>query len=328
MIFAEYNYEIFNIKNDEEYHKYVEQAIEIQLNKNEIYHKFTQLLNRRWISKTSFIPVFLPISFFKTHIILNTGLTPIGSFESSGTSGQDLSKHYYSNLTTYQDSFNKGFELFYGPAKNVCIIALLPSYMERENSSLIYMANHLIKKSENNESGFFLENIKDLPAKLDAITTKGSKVLLLGVTYALLDLIENQKINLSGHIVMETGGMKGRRKEMIRTEVHEKLKKGFNVTSIHSEYGMTELFSQAYSASDGRFRCPPWMRVTITNLHDPFATVPFGTTGRINVTDLANIQSCPFIATDDLGRAYPDGSFEVLGRMDNSELRGCNLMVY
>jgi hypothetical protein len=237
------------------------------------------------------------------------------------------SRHLVTDVTLYEQSFRKAFSQFYGNIEDYAVLALLPSYLEREGSSLIYMAEDLIQGSNNPHSGFYLHNYDELIEKLVSLDAEGQNVLLIGVTYALLDLIEKQSFNLKNTIVMETGGMKGRRREMIREELHEVLCKGFGVSEIHSEYGMTELLSQAYSLGDGIFECPPWMDILVRDTEDALAYIDHGKTGGINVIDLANINSCSFIATQDLGKKYPNHSFEVLGRFDNSDIRGCNLMV-
>jgi len=237
------------------------------------------------------------------------------------------SKHLVTDLTLYEQSFRKAFSQFYGNIEDYVVLALLPSYLERDGSSLIYMVNDLIESSNHPESGFYLNNYDELIHKLIELDSSGQNVLLIGVTYALLDLVEKQSFQLKNTIVMETGGMKGKRKEMIREELHAVLCDGFGVPNIHSEYGMTELLSQAYSLGNGIFECPPWMSILIRDTEDALTHVDFGKTGGINVIDLANINSCSFIATQDLGKKYPNHSFEVLGRFDASDIRGCNLMV-
>lgn len=271
---------------------------------------------------------FLPIEFFKSHNVISgpeSGNEVV--FTSSGTTGALQSRHLVSDLSLYERSFRDGFELFYGPVKDLAFFALLPSYLEREGSSLIYMVEDLMKNSGYSKSGFYLENHDELISNLKEAETKNQKTILLGVTYALLDLIEISRLDLKNTIIMETGGMKGKRKEMVREELHKVLCNGFGVEKIHSEYGMTELLSQAYSKGDGIFYCPPWMKVIIRDTNDPFSFLPENKTGGINVIDLANLNSCSFIATQDLGKLYSDGSFEVLGRFDNSDIRGCNLLI-
>jgi hypothetical protein len=244
------------------------------------------------------------------------------------------SKHLVTDVRWYEQSYRLGFSQFYGNIEDYCVLALLPSYLEREGSSLIYMVKDLIESSRHEDSGFYLNNYAELVAKLQKLNREGQNVILIGVTYALLDLIEYAQATSfpleglgSNLILMETGGMKGKRKEMIREELHAQLSAGFGVSKIHSEYGMTELLSQAYSLGDGLFECPPWMQILIRDTEDALTYVPEGKTGGINVIDLANINSCSFIATQDLGKKYPNHSFEVLGRFDHSDIRGCNLLV-
>ncbi|MBT8257867.1 MAG: acyl transferase, partial [Bacteroidia bacterium] len=269
---------------------------------------------------------FLPIQFFKTHMVLSSKETIEVEFKSSGTSGQERSTHYVTDLELYKKSFVNGFKHFYGPINDFAILALLPSYLERQGSSLVYMVDHMISLSTHAESGFFLNDIDKLATVLNELDKNGKRVLLLGVSFALLDLVEKHQFNLKNTIIMETGGMKGRRQELIREDLHKILKSGFDVENIHSEYGMTELLSQAYSKGKGRFQTPPWMKVLTRDSEDPFYILPAGSSGGINIIDLANLHSCAFIATQDLGKIYPDGSFEVLGRFDHSDIRGCNLM--
>lgn len=265
----------------------------------------------------------MPIGFFKNHHIYCADHEPEMVFKSSGTTGSHTSRHYVADLGIYEKSFLEAFHRFYGSPEQLRIFALLSSYREREGSSLIYMAEKLIKKSKSSESGFYNTDSNTLAGMLNE---KGKKTLLLGVSYALLDLAEAFDIRNPDLIVMETGGMKGRRKEMVREELHKILMEGFGVTSIHSEYGMTELMSQAYSKGVGKFRTPPWMKVLIRDANDPLSLIGHHQTGGINVIDLANLYSCSFIATEDLGKSYPNGEFEVLGRFDSSDIRGCNLL--
>ena len=319
---------IFNIKNQTEFEDLALQIFKFQFENNKVYRSFCDLLYKHpsEVKTIRDIP-FLPIQFFKTREVLSSK-TPIKkTFTSSGTSGSETSKHHITDLSIYQQSFTKGFEQFYGNIQDYVILGLLPSYLEREGSSLIYMVDSMIKTSKHPESGFYLNNLSELKDTLIALDSEGKKVLLIGVSFALLDLIETFQFNLKNTIVMETGGMKGRRKELIRTELHTKLKKGFGVQKIHSEYGMTELLSQAYSNGNGVFECPPWMRVLTRDTEDALTIQEAGKTGGLNIIDLANINSCSFIATQDLGRVNNVGSFEVIGRFDNSDIRGCNLMV-
>lgn len=284
-------------------------------------------INPKSISCLEEIP-FLPISFFKSHKVLSTQKDIETIFTSSGTTGMEQSKHYVANLELYEKSYLEAFKHFYGQAENYCILALLPSYQEREGSSLIYMVDDLISKSTHPKSGYFLYNHLELFETLKQLKEKGQATILIGVTYALLDFAAEYQINFPELIVMETGGMKGRRKEMIREEVHKVLKYAFSVKYIHSEYGMTELLSQAYSKGDGLFCCPPWMRVLIRDTSDPLSLLPEnGKTGGINIIDLANENSCAFLATQDLGKLNADNTFEVIGRFDFSDVRGCNLLV-
>ncbi|MEJ5960635.1 acyl transferase [Pedobacter immunditicola] len=278
------------------------------------------------INQVEAIP-YLPISFFKTHEVLSDNRKPEIVFSSSGTTGMVQSKHLVTDVKVYEDSFNKTFAQFYGNIEDTCLLALLPSYLERDGSSLIYMVDALLKQSKHPESGYFLHNYEELYKTLQQLQLAGQKTILIGVTYALLDFLEAFPLNFPELIVMETGGMKGKRKEMVREELHEVLKGGFGVSAIHSEYGMTELLSQAYSAGEGIFNCPPWMKVVLRDTNDPLSLLKNKQTGGINVIDLANINSCSFIATQDLGRLHPDGSFEVLGRFDHADIRGCNLLV-
>ena len=289
---------------------------------NPVLSQYLDLVGQR--SKNSF---FLPISLFKSHLVRSGDWIAETEFTSSGTSGQIPSRHLVRDLNFYLENAEKGFTQFYGDPAEWAILALLPSYLEREGSSLVAMANSFIKKSSYPESGFFLNDFDRLKNALNTCKSMGCKTLLLGVSFALLDFSEQCPMDLSGVTIMETGGMKGRRQEITRAELHEKLKSAFGVHDIHSEYGMTELFSQAYASGGTRFSPAQTMRVTATELNDPFCPVPFGRTGVLNVTDLANLDTCSFIQTEDLGRVFPDGSFEVLGRADAAEMRGCNLMV-
>jgi hypothetical protein len=306
-------------------------ALEIfrfQFENNPIYNTFSKGLGKNLgnVNAVHEIP-FLPVELFKTHKIYCGEKEPEIIFTSSGTTGQITSSHYVADVSLYEKSFRKGFEFFYGDISGWTILALLPSYLERNGSSLVFMADELIRQSKNAESGFYLHNYKELSEKLALLNSSGKKTLLLGVTYALLDMAEKFPQPLNNCVIMETGGMKGKRKEMVREELHEQLKKAFHVNEIHSEYGMTELLSQAYSKGEGIFNCPPWMKIKIREMNDPFSYTQHGKTGGVNIIDLANVYSCSFIATSDLGKMHEDGSFEILGRFDNSDVRGCNLMV-
>jgi len=320
--------DIFSIHNDDEFSAHALSVFNHQVTHCEIYRQYVHHLkvDVAEVKRLEEIP-FLPISFFKTHSILSSQLPVEITFSSSGTTGMIQSSHHVTNVKLYEQSYLQAFDQFYGNIRNYCFLALLPSYQQRSGSSLIYMVNDLIEKSNHLESGYFLYNHDDLYQTLLALKTNNQPTVLIGVTYALLDFIENFDIDFPDLIVMETGGMKGKRKEMVREELHAQLTQGFGVPTIHSEYGMTELLSQAYSLGDGVFNCPKWMKVLIRDTNDPLSLVKNGKTGGINVIDLANINSCSFIATQDLGRVNSDGSFEVLGRFDNADIRGCNLLV-
>jgi len=298
-----------------------------QYENNTVYRSYCDLINNAYseVSEVHQIP-FLPIQFFKSHTVSCVSKAPDKIFLSSKTTGQIASRHFVNDLNIYHKSFEKGFNEFYGSIKDYAILALLPSYLERENSSLVYMANQLIHQSKHPLSGFYLDEWDQLINTLQTLEKEGQKTILLGVTFALLILIEKKKLNLNNTIIMETGGMKGMRKEFVREAIHSSFKKGFGVKKIHSEYGMTELMSQAYSKENGLYNCPPWMKVLIRSTDDPFEIIQEEKTGALNIIDLANVESCAFIATQDLGKTHKDGSFEVLGRFDNSEIRGCNLI--
>lgn len=268
---------------------------------------------------------FLPISFFKTHSVTTTAFTPQQIFESSGTTQTINSKHLIKDISIYKRSFAKAFEASYGSIKDWCIIGLLPSYLERNNSSLVYMVNDLIEQSQHPQSGFYLYNFNQLYPTLLQLELAQQKTLVVGVTFALLDFTDAYTMNLQHTIIMETGGMKGRKKEMTRNEIHSILQKKLGITTVHSEYGMTELLSQAYATNNGKHICPPWMKVLVRGEDDPLQISEKGK-GVLNIIDLANIYSCSFIATDDVGEVFDDGSFSVYGRLDNSDLRGCSLM--
>lgn len=320
--------DIFTISSKKEFEKITLKVFRHQYDNNVVYRDFCTYLKRDKLNvkRVQDIP-FLPIQFFKSHEVLSTTAPVQETFTSSGTTGAITSRHRVTDLSYYDQSFRMAFSQFYGNIEDYAVLALLPSYLEREGSSLIYMVADLIEGSNNPNSGFYLHNYDELIAKLTQLDNDGQNVLLIGVTYALLDLVEKQNFSLKNTIVMETGGMKGKRREMIREELHEILCKGFGVSEIHSEYGMTELLSQAYSLGDGIFECPPWMDILVRDTEDALTYIDYGKTGGINVIDLANYNSCSFIATQDLGKKYPNQSFEVLGRFDNSDIRGCNLMV-
>ncbi|TDE01384.1 acyl transferase [Flavobacterium sandaracinum] len=327
--------DIFAISSQKQFEKIALKVFRFQYENNLVYQEFCNFLKTdpQKVKSLQQIP-FLPIQFFKSHEVVSNTNPIQETFTSSGTTGMITSKHLVTDVTLYEESYRKGFSEFYGNIEDYVILALLPSYLEREGSSLIYMVKDLIELSNHPESGFYLHNHDELIAKLKALDQAGQNVILIGVTFALLDLIEYSNSisfplwGLGGStIIMETGGMKGKRKEMIREELHEQLCKGFGVSAIHSEYGMTELLSQAYSLGNGVFECPSWIQILVRDTEDALTYIPDGKTGAINVIDLANINSCSFIATQDLGKKNPNNSFEVLGRFDNSDIRGCNLMV-
>ena len=322
------NSDLFSISNQKQFEKIALKTFRYQYENNLIYQEFCDLLhtNVQKVKTLQQIP-FLPIQFFKSHTVVSNNEAPQAIFTSSGTTGMTTSQHLVTDVSLYEESYRRGFSQFYGNIENYVVLALLPSYLEREGSSLIYMVEDLIQLSNQPESGFYLNNHDELIEKLIELDSQGQNVILIGVTYALLDLIEKRKFQLQNTIIMETGGMKGKRKEMIREELHQQLCAGFGVASIHSEYGMTELLSQAYSLGEGIFECPSWMQILIRDTEDALSYITNGKTGGINVIDLANRNSCSFIATQDLGKKYANGTFEVLGRFDNSDIRGCNLMV-
>ena len=320
--------DLFTIANQKQFEKIALKVFRFQYENNMVYRNFCDLLkvDKGSVKSLKQIP-FLPIQFFKSHKVLSTTNPVQETFTSSGTTGLLTSRHLVTDVSIYEESYRKAFASFYGNIEDYAVLALLPSYLEREGSSLLYMVDDLMKLSNNPNSGFYLNNYQELINKLIELDHSGQNILLIGVTYALLDLIEMQQFQLKNTIIMETGGMKGRRKEIVREELHQLLCNGFGVSSIHSEYGMTELLSQAYSLGEGVFECPNWMSVLIRDTEDALTYEDEGKTGGINVIDLANINSCSFIATQDLGKKYADNSFEVLGRFDNSDIRGCNLMV-
>ncbi len=328
----QWNHKIFGA-NDNNFTALAIEIFHFQYANNPVYKAFVDALGIVPASVTQLSQVpFLPIRFFKSHVVKTTEFEPLAIFESSGTTGSINSHHYVRDILLYEESFLKTFNLFYGNVENYTIFALLPSYLERGNSSLVYMVEKLIKLSGNKHSRFYLDNVKEMMAwirlqenYLDKPAHADQKNLLIGVTYALLDSMGDEKENFKNTILIETGGMKGRRKEMVRPEVHQQLQQAFGVDAIHSEYGMTELLSQAYSSGHGIFNCPPWMKILVRDEEDPLQVKTSGA-GLVNVIDLANIYSCCFIATDDVGKLYENGSFEILGRMDGSDIRGCSLL--
>jgi phenylacetate-coenzyme A ligase PaaK-like adenylate-forming protein len=319
---------VFSIRNEKEFAAAALAIFKQQALHCAPYRQFISNLhiNPLQVHALADIP-YLPISFFKSHKVLSSDDREEIIFSSSGTTGQTQSRHFVTDLKVYEESFNRAFEQFYGSAEDTCLLALLPSYLERDGSSLIYMIDALLKQSKHPDSGYFLHNHQDLYQKLITLKEKKQRTILIGVTYALLDFLDTYQLNFPELIVMETGGMKGKRKEMVREELHGIIKSGFGVDAVHSEYGMTELLSQAYSSGNGIFDCPNWMKIVLRDTNDPLTLLSSHQTGGINVIDLANINSCSFIATQDLGRLFPNGSFEVLGRFDNADIRGCNLLV-
>lgn len=321
---------LFNITK-ETFEAYALRLFNYQAKHNLVYKQYIDYLNvtPSTISSLDKIP-FLPIDFFKTHIVKTDVWEPVAVFESSGTTAQVRSKHYVEDIDYYHRITESIFNQFYGRLEEYHVMALLPSYLERGNSSLVAMADHFIKKSNSPHSGFYLNDLEDLIKQIERVKLKGRSIILIGVSFALLDLAEQFDIDLKNSIVMETGGMKGRREELTREALHAVLCEQFNIKQVHSEYGMTELLSQAYAKEKGHFETPPWMRILIRDVNDPFDirnTENSKRAGGINIIDLANIQSCAFIETQDIGRKITDNNFEVLGRFDNADIRGCNLLV-
>ena len=320
--------ELFKISGEKNFNAAALKIFRYQAVHNPVYARWINELgiDPRGVESIDDIP-FLPVSAFSGHRVLAEGYEAEKVFMSSGTAGMTRSLHYVADTGVYEKSFSACFRLFYGDPSSYVILALLPSYLEREGSSLVYMVSKLIEMNYSTAGGFFLDDYRSLEKSIGEASRSGRRIILLGVSFALLDFSEKCDISLENHIVMETGGMKGRRKEMTREELHSLLGERFRTDSIHSEYGMTELLSQAYSKKGGVFYTPPWMKVLIRDPHDPFSYLPQGRTGGINIIDLTNIYSCSFIETSDLGRSHRGGSFEVLGRFDNSDIRGCNLLV-
>jgi phenylacetate-coenzyme A ligase PaaK-like adenylate-forming protein len=331
---SQWNHKIFNV-NGPGFEPLALEIFQYQYSNNPVYRDYVNALPVKVSTIRSITEIpFLPIHFFKSHTVCLTDFKPQAIFESSGTTGTINSRHFIKDIELYKESFVKDFHLFYGDIKDWCILGLLPSYLERGNSSLVFMIHELIKLTSHTESGFYLHEYDKLISVLTSLEKAKQKTLLFGVTFALLDMAEKYNLKLEHTTIVETGGMKGRREEMIRQELHDILCQSFGVDAIHSEYGMTELLSQAYSKGNGIFHCPPWMKILIREEEDPLlvsgpvtGNKHSSVNGIINVVDLANIYSCSFIATDDAGRLYADGSFEVMGRRDNSDLRGCSLML-
>lgn len=319
---------VFDLQSESDFNNLSIKIFNFQYDNNPIYGRFAESLGvkKEMVKHYTQIP-FLPVEFFKTHDVVSVKVSDKALvFTSSTTTSQTPSKHIVNDIKVYEESFLKGFELFYGKPNDYCILALLPGYQERSGSSLVYMFDRLIKLSGDVNSGFFLHNYEELITKIQELNKSGKKTILIGVTYALLDLAEKGIQLNNNFIVMETGGMKGKRREMIKEELHAHLKQKLGMAAIHSEYGMTELLSQAYSEADGIFECPPWMKILIRDTEDPLSLIGENKTGGINIIDLANWQTCSFIATKDLGR-ISGNTFEVMGRFDNSDVRGCNLMI-
>jgi phenylacetate-coenzyme A ligase PaaK-like adenylate-forming protein len=320
--------QIFNITSEDNFKKIALTVFKHQFKNNKVYRSFCDLIyvHPSDVTKIEEIP-FLPIQFFKSRKVLSSIDEIQEIFTSSGTTGSITSKHFVTDISLYKESYLEGFKHFYGNIEDYVVLALLPNYLERKGSSLVFMVDDLIKKSKNSESGFYLNNIDELAQKLIKLDENGQKIVLMGVSFALLDLVEKHQFSLKNTIIMETGGMKGRRKELVREELHQLLQDGFKVDEIHSEYGMTELLSQGYSKGKGVFETPPWMKILARDTEDALTILPIGKAGGINVIDLANYNSCSFIATQDLGKVHKNGTFEIIGRFDTSDIRGCNLMV-
>jgi len=319
---------IFEIEHERQFNDFALKIFDYQAENNPVYKEFLYHLGVNVSSVDNYknIP-FLPIEFFKTHKVISGNQDDKIIFYSSGTTDTTRSKHYLKDIKLYENSFLNTFSRFYGDIENYCVLALLPTYLENESSSLVYMVDRLIQKSTHPESGFYLNNIEALASQLKKLDASGQKTILFGVSYALIDLADKFPMQLSHTVIMETGGMKGTRKELTKRELHQFLTQKLGVQKIHSEYGMTELLSQAYAKAEGKFFTPPWMKILIRDTYDPFSIVPQGRSGGINIIDLTNIYSCSFIETQDLGKINKDGSFEVLGRFDYSDIRGCNLLV-
>lgn len=318
---------IFNIQNDDDFRSVSIALFLHQYNHCKIYKEFTDYLkiDPNEVTTLEKIP-FLPIQFFKNHFIISSYRNPKLCFESSATTGSVVSKHYVCSPEVYIESFSRHFESSFGNPKEIAILALLPSYLERSSSSLVYMVDYFIQQSSIAESGFFMYNTDELYTILSDLARRKQKTILFGVTFALLDFVEKCKMDFPDLIIIETGGMKGRKEEITRYQLQEQLCSGFGVQKVFSEYGMTELLSQGYTSGGVSFSAPAWMKVLVREPNDPLTIHKEGRNGGLNIIDLANIESCAFLATQDLGTVYADGSFEVLGRFDDSEIRGCNLM--
>ena len=321
-------YPCFSMTDEASFQELALQVFREQSQHVQVYREYLDAIkvNPLTVSRWEDIP-YLPIDFFRTREVIKDGLNAQVIFQSSGSTSAQSSTHFVADTQIYVESFKRGFEMRYGNIAEYALLALLPSYLQKGDSSLVYMTDHLIKASKNSFSGFYLDDYISLSKALNTLKDHRHKTILLGVSYALLDLAEQFPMQVPELIIMETGGMKGRRKELVKEELHAILKTGFGVDHIHSEYGMTELLSQAYSSGEGIYHCPPWMKVRIREMNDPFHFVDPGKTGGVCITDLANTNSCAFIASQDLGRLNSNESFEILGRFDASEARGCNLLV-
>lgn len=321
---------IFEIEQSSEFEALCMEAFQFQVLYNPVYRRFCELIGitiKSRVNQVHQIP-FLPVELFRTHKVIIENFEPEFIFKSSGTTGDLQSSHFVGDLTLYDQSLLRGFMRQYGKPSGYCFLALLPSYLERSDSSLVYMLQKLMQHSGHPDNGFYLYDHETLAKSIEKLIAAAQPTILIGVSYALLDFSAKYPFSLPGNfLVMETGGMKGRGMELVRQELHQLLCSRFGVDSIHSEYGMTELLSQAYARQNGIYSCPPWMRVEIRDMNDPFQFTGFNKTGGINVIDLANIYSCPFIETQDLGRKHENGTFEVLGRFDHSQIRGCNIMM-
>jgi hypothetical protein len=327
MDISNYSKNIFEIKSEKDFNQLLFQAFDYQQNNNTIYSEYCKTLSKSHSCQNkNKLPLFLPIRFFKSQKIITGNKSAEKVFESSGTTNSTRSKHYVTDLKIYTEALKYSFELFFGNPSDYTFLALLPGYLERDNASLIYMIKTLMNYSNSPHNGFYLTKFESLKNEALALEKSGNKYMIWGVSHALLKFAESYKLNIKNGIIVETGGMKGMGKELIRESLHKKLISAFNVSKICSEYGMTELLSQAYSLGDGIYKCPPWMKVFVREPNDPFSISSTGS-GALNIIDLANINSCCFIETEDLATIHPDGSFEIKGRFDYSELRGCNMMI-
>lgn len=316
---------VFDIDSPQAFEKIAVDIYRYQLQENEVYRQYCKLIGKTEATSVSEIP-YLPIQFFKSHHIVSDSNPSQITFTSSGTTGSVVSKHHVTDAGVYNSSLDHSFTETYGKMEDYVVLALLPHYLDRTGSSLVYMAQRWINHSVKPESGFYLNNLKELSTVLKNLQKRKQKVILIGVTFALLQLAEEHSMPLENTIIIETGGMKGMRKEIIKPQLHQILRKAFPKASIQSEYGMTELLSQAYASDGINFTIPSWMKVNTRDTNDPLSNIEFGKTGGLNIIDLANYNSCSFIATQDLGKSFEDGTFQVLGRFDHSDIRGCNLM--